>query len=434
MSAAKLVSAFSGVNPRLVVNDGTALELLNSLLYWCLNNNRYDLAAQMLWGDNLFSFKPRCTRMVWEEMKKNSSLLLMGSASTSKCLGPDTPVRREDGSVALAKDVAVGDRLAGDDGTGRTVLHVVKGEAEMFEIQPKGAPAFTCNGDHILSLKCSWTRRNHSGRYGVSSGYTPGKIVDVPLREYLGWSKNKKRAYRLFSKPAVLPEHPVEVDPYIYGAWLGDGTCCRAELTTPEGPMQREWCRYWAEEGFEVERVENASKACPSWFVRPEIRGTKAWPNEWFRGRLVDGGKRIGHEYLSNSVENRLKLLAGLIDSDGCWVTGGFDVVSKWAGLASDIAELARGLGFRVSECLRTHSIKGTGFFGDAWGKSPLFVVGSRHSLTNSKKGHIQIGCKCATFDWWKQNGREFALANGYTEDEIAEYTALVKLFCRVGK
>jgi len=41
--------------------------------------------------------------------------------------------------------------------------------------------------------------------------------------------------------------------------------------------------------------------------------------------------------------------------------------------------------------------------FGDAWNKSPLFVTGSRFSLTNCKKGHIQIGCECHSFSWWKK-------------------------------
>jgi hypothetical protein len=72
--------------------------------------------------------------------------------------------------------------------------------------------------------------------------------------------------------------------------------------------------------------------------------------------------------------------------------------------------------------------------FGDAWKKSPLFIIGSRFSLTNCKKGHIQIGCKCETFAWWKKNGPKFAKENGVTPDEIEEYRAYIELFCKVGK
>ena len=73
--------------------------------------------------------------------------------------------------------------------------------------------------------------------------------------------------------------------------------------------------------------------------------------------------------------------------------------------------------------------------YGDAWEKSPLFILGSRHSLTNAKKGYIQIGCKRETFSWWlSTDGSAFAKDVGYTPDEIAEYRLYVKLFQKIGK
>ena len=72
--------------------------------------------------------------------------------------------------------------------------------------------------------------------------------------------------------------------------------------------------------------------------------------------------------------------------------------------------------------------------YGDAWEKSPLFIIGSRFSLTNAKKGHIQIGCQCKTFDWWLKNGKRLAKECGFTEAEVKEYTAYVKLFKAIGK
>src|SRR3990167_7714411 len=34
---------------------------------------------------------------------------------------------------------------------------------------------------------------------------------------------------------------------------------------------------------------------------------------------------------------------------------------------------------------------------GNAWSKSPLFIIGTRHSLTNTKYGYIKIGCHSKT-------------------------------------
>jgi len=71
---------------------------------------------------------------------------------------------------------------------------------------------------------------------------------------------------------------------------------------------------------------------------------------------------------------------------------------------------------------------------GDAWEKSPLFIVGSRHSLTNAKHGHIQIGCLCNTFKWWAGHYKAVGKQQGYTPAEIKEYGAYIALFSKVGQ
>lgn len=52
----------------------------------------------------------------------------------------------------------------------------------------------------------------------------------------------------------------------------------------------------------------------------------------------------------------------------------------------------------------------------------------------NAKFGHIQIGCKCATFDWWQKEGEAFGKENGFTDAEIEEYRHYVDLFVKIGK
>ena len=68
------------------------------------------------------------------------------------------------------------------------------------------------------------------------------------------------------------------------------------------------------------------------------------------------------------------------------------------------------------------------------WTTSPLFIIGSRFSLTNCKHGHIQIGCLCNSLKWWKENGLVLAKENNFTEAEVAEYEAYIDLFEKVMK
>ena len=79
-------------------------------------------------------------------------------------------------------------------------------------------------------------------------------------------------------------------------------------------------------------------------------------------------------------------------------------------------------------------TIRGGTIRGGTWKTTPLFLCGSKHSLSNAKPGYIQIGCRLETFDWWLKNGKAFAKENGYTAKEITEYTVYVKLFKKLGK
>lgn len=70
-----------------VVALSQAHDFCFQLLYWCLENDRYDLAASMLWSESLFTFEPRCTKMVWREIKGSFAVMLMGAGSMSKSYG-----------------------------------------------------------------------------------------------------------------------------------------------------------------------------------------------------------------------------------------------------------------------------------------------------------------------------------------------------------
>lgn len=65
-------------------NDEAVKGIITQLLHWCLSNDRYPLAARLLWSENQFDPRPHFTQMIWEGLKNNAALMLMGSASASK--------------------------------------------------------------------------------------------------------------------------------------------------------------------------------------------------------------------------------------------------------------------------------------------------------------------------------------------------------------
>ena len=116
--------------------------------------------------------------------------LLAGDMGTGKCLGEGVLVLMFDGSVKPVEDVRNGDTLMGPDSKPRSVLHTTQGQGPMYCITPTKGEPWTCNDVHMLTL--IRTNEHHS------KPQRGGEIVDVPLNEYLGWSRSEKVKYLQF--------------------------------------------------------------------------------------------------------------------------------------------------------------------------------------------------------------------------------------------
>ena len=80
------------------------------------------------------------------------------------------------------------------------------------------------------------------------------------------------------------------------------------------------------------------------------------------------GDKRIPRLYLTSSREQRLQLLAGIVDTDDyCPKRSTCTLTMANKGLTEDIVFLARSLGFMCSINGKIAKIKSTGFEGQAW-------------------------------------------------------------------
>ncbi len=62
--------------------------ILNSLLKWCLERNRKDLATALLWTPAQFTAEPRSVRMIWEALQEWPFSIFMGASSMGKSYTP----------------------------------------------------------------------------------------------------------------------------------------------------------------------------------------------------------------------------------------------------------------------------------------------------------------------------------------------------------
>ena len=84
--------------------------------------------------------------------------MLIGLSSlqpqVGKCHGKGTKILMFDGSVKKIEDIKKSDKIMGIDSLPRKVKNIHSGYGDIFVVTPnKGGESFTCNAEHILSLK-----------------------------------------------------------------------------------------------------------------------------------------------------------------------------------------------------------------------------------------------------------------------------------------
>jgi deoxycytidine triphosphate deaminase len=150
-------------------------------------------------------------------------------------------------------------------------------------------------------------------------------------------------------------QYPARVDlpiePYTLGAWLGDGTTTKAEITSYDPEVLAQV----SGDGYAVQAVGYA----PNLYRIGGVGQTRSDEtgrykrNASLSSRLRDlgqmDGKYVPRPYLEASAAQRLALLQGLMDTDGFVddVAGRCEFTSTRETLADAVVELASSLGFR---------------------------------------------------------------------------------------
>lgn len=271
--------------------------------------------------------------------------ILMAPSGYGKCVRKSAKLLMFSGHMRTAGEIKTGDLLMGPDSEPREVLGTYKGFGPMYKVTPLKGDPFFCNDEHVLSLKPVPNK----------DYFTDGKIVNIPLKDYLNLNKTQKSMLKLWRPgPIEWEEQYVQVDPYVVGAFLGDGTKIYPEITLgPKKDATRSYIKAWAEEN-DLEWSE--------YQLRLRIRGQDGFFRNFLGELLTESHERfIPEEYLITSVENRLQLLAGLLDTDGHLHDNCYEIACKDEVFKDQILFLARSLGFAAY--YNTKVVKGTEYY-----------------------------------------------------------------------
>lgn len=253
-----------------------------------------------------------------------------------KCLGKNTPILMYDGTIKMVQDVCVGDVLMGDDSTPRNVLTLARGKEMMYKVSSVKGDGYIVNESHILSLKTSIQLNKQTPK---------NTVVDMPITEYLSLPKyyhgsgGPLLGYRV---PIVFKEQPIEIDPYLVGYWLGDGSSNGTLITTQESTVIK-----YLVDCFKTKHKSLYLKYTGAQYdYRINSTAKKNILMDFLRDNNMINNKHIPNHYKCNSRKIQLSLLAGLIDSDGYYHDNCFEITQKNEYLLDDIVFLARSLGF----------------------------------------------------------------------------------------
>lgn len=299
-----------------------------------------------------------------------------------------------DGSTKRVEDVVVGDRLMGPDARPRTVLSLARGEDNIVEVRPTKGRPWRVNRGHILTLVRT-TRRPGEAK--------AGQVVDVAIPDWRRWSNTQRHIHKLFRVGVEFPAAgvPLPIKPYHLGVLIGDGSLIRGLAITSADPEMLDVAHEIAADfGLQV-RTDQVDR-CPVHHLHawPGHRSTlgKVLAHLGLRGHGA-ADKFIPQAYKTASVEERLQLLAGLMDTDGSLHHGGYDFVSASARLADDVAFVARSVGLAayVRACTKSCQTGASGTYyrvgisGDTW-RIPCRLARKVATSRVAKKDALRTG------------------------------------------
>jgi hypothetical protein len=247
------------------------------------------------------------------------------------CFGRGTKIRQFDGSTKEVQDICVGDTLIGEDSSIRTVIELKRGEENLYRFIFVDGTSHIYNESHTLCLVAT---QSHGTQ-------RTGDKVEVTVYEYLNWSNRKKKTHAIYRSHVEFPEQELPIDPYILGAWLGDGQSAGYNFYSDDEEVIDYFTEWAVKHGYAF--IKNS--AAYSYSV--STISTKPWVS-LLRELELYNNKHIPRQYFQSSRQQRLQLLAGIIDTDGTLDKGSkrrFSVTQKNEVLAQQVLDLVRSVG-----------------------------------------------------------------------------------------
>lgn len=278
-----------------------------------------------------------------------------------KAIAYNTPVLTRNG-WKLHGELTIMDEVIGLDGEFKKILAIHDPCDMEYRVTFSDGEEIVCHG-------------NHEWRVFVRGC---NKILDVETKAMFQdyQMKDGHKKYILPMREVVAGSHTaLWVDPYTLGAWLGDGRNGNPDICGAETDYAI------------VQRILDAGYEL-AWDTKHKTTGVRYYGFKGLRYGLQKYGmcysrhktiKHIPSEYLLADEEQRLELLAGLLDTDGCLVKKEhrYQFTTNEITLRDDFISLVSTFGWRTTVARRESGMSSSGIYAN----KPYWVVAFNPTL-----------------------------------------------------
>lgn len=274
---------------------------------------------------------------------KDYSLLITAPSGYGKAQPLDSLVLTERGYIQMG-DITLDDKVYGEDGE----LHKVEaiypqGEKEIYRVTFSDGTYAECCKEHL------WTVQTPSQR--VDKKYETITLEEIMNKELYKASKEGYKQWQFYipmTKPVQFKEAKVNIKPYILGLLIGDGYLKQGtiEFTNTE------------EDIIDAIKTEyKISRKSENTIRVLDKDGSLRDELDKLGLRECSEDKYIPNEYLYNSIETRLEILRGLVDTDGYVKNSSIEYSTTSERLAKDVKFLVESLGGTANIILKANPI-----------------------------------------------------------------------------
>lgn len=240
-------------------------------------------------------------------------------------------------------DLIVGDYVFGRDGTPVKVLWVSEKTRSEYVVSFSDGAKIECHGNHEWTVYNRFRQKEET----IETKHMASSTI------YNGDGKRGSRyKYHVDSNVCVMfDSRNVDLDPYVLGAWLGDGDSSCGIIHIGNNDVEII--------GNSTYKFKESKGTTTRKFYSPEL-------NLLLKNNGLIKNKHIPDMYKYNSVEVRKNVIAGLIDTDGYVYhrNGRITISNTNKRIIDDAAFILRSLGQSIVVCEFKPRVSSSGIVG----------------------------------------------------------------------